>query len=112
MELKKMAAVYRESGEKCHRRLSELEVMLASRPMCNTERLRLRREICLLACMARDAIAISNYLENYYERKDVYEQGERLDARPGISGAEAIYQAGRFLCNGQSCPEDRGRREA
>ena len=97
MDLTELASLYRESGDKCRSRLAELEEKLESQPMSNTERLRLRREICLLSGMARDAIAISNYLENYYERKDVYEGRKPTDARPGIPGPPSVYQAGPLL---------------
>ncbi len=97
MDLKELAAMYRDSGEKCREHLTILEERLASQPMSNTERLKLRREICLLAGMARDTIAISNYLENYYERKTVYERKQSLESSSGISGASAVYQVNRSL---------------
>jgi hypothetical protein len=97
MDLMELAVQYRESGDKCRVRLAELEERLESQPMSNTERLRLRREIGLLTGMARDTISISNYLENYYERKDGYEGRKPTDARPGIPGASSVYQADRFF---------------
>ena len=39
---------------------------LKKEKMCEMDKLRLRRKIHMLSNMARDAIATSNYLENYY----------------------------------------------
>lgn len=97
MDLKELAVLYRESGNKCRVRLLELEEYLETGAMSKTERLRLRREVCILGGMARDVIAISNYLENYYERKEAYEGRGQLGSEPGIPGPAAVYQADRFL---------------
>lgn len=72
MTLTELSAQYRESGEKCRRRVEELRLILETEPMSETERLILRRRIYIIAGMARQTIATSNYLKNYYGgRSDV-----------------------------------------
>ena len=43
-----------------------MSLRLEREELCETDRLRLRRRIYILAAMARDSIATSRYLENYY----------------------------------------------
>jgi len=69
MTLSKMAKEYRESGEKCRSRVKELTTILETEYMSETERILMRRRVSVLSTMARDAIAISRYLENYYGEK-------------------------------------------
>ena len=81
MTLLEMSAEYRESGEKCRRRVRELNAILSTEVMGETERLLLRRRVSILSTMARDAIAISRYLENYYGGKKINaktDDGDRL----------------------------------
>lgn len=75
MTVAELSGEYRESGELCRMRVQELEAKLKKEKLCETEKLRLRRKIYMLSTMARDAIATSRYLENYYgdeknERKE------------------------------------------
>lgn len=63
-----MAAEYRVSGEKCRDRVRELREKVKTHDMTESEKLLLRRRITMLSAMARDAVAISKYLESYYER--------------------------------------------
>lgn len=68
MTLYELAVEYRESGERCRRRVRELQDELDREAMGETERLLLRRRISVLSAMERDAIATSRYLEHYYGR--------------------------------------------
>lgn len=66
MTIAELSGEYRKSGEVCRIRAQELSDRLKQEKMCEMEKLRLRRKISMLANMARDAIATSIYLENYY----------------------------------------------
>ena len=66
MTIAELSGEYRKSGEVCRTRADELEIRLKREKMCEMEKLRLRRKISMLTNMARDAIATSIYLENYY----------------------------------------------
>lgn len=66
MTLLQLSSEYRKSGELCRRRQEELSLKLEREELCETDRLRLRRRIYILGTMARDSIATSRYLENYY----------------------------------------------
>ncbi len=65
MRLEELAREYRESGLLCRQRAAEVELALEE-PMTETQRLRQRRRLAQLRTMARDAIAIANYLSRYY----------------------------------------------
>ncbi len=97
MTLKELSAEYRQSGAACRARAAELRRRLEEERMGETQRLRLRRRVCVLASMARDAAATANYLEHYYERREVYERRQPMGREDGVSGSAAVYQAGRFL---------------
>lgn len=71
MTLKELSVQYGESAEICRRRFRELQEKLANDVMSETEKLILRRRICLVESMARDAAATSRYLNNYYGRQSV-----------------------------------------
>lgn len=71
MKLIELSGEYYESAQKCKKRISELNEMLENEPMCEIDRMRMRRRVCILMGMMRDAMAISRYLENYYG-DDVY----------------------------------------
>lgn len=66
MTLMQLSSEYRRSGELCRQRQEELRLRLEREKLCETDRLRLRRRIYILGAMARDSIATSRYLENYY----------------------------------------------
>ena len=66
MKINELAKEYRASGEACRLRAQQLTEMLVTEEMGEMEKMRLRRRICILMAMARDAIATSKYLENYY----------------------------------------------
>ncbi len=66
MTVAELSGEYRKSGELCRVRAEELGEKLKKEKMCEMDKLRLRRKIHMLSNMARDAIATSNYLENYY----------------------------------------------
>lgn len=77
MTLTQLSIEYRESGELCRKRQNELKQRLESEKMCEMERLRLRRRIYILGCMARDSIATSRYLERYYgDERNAGEEAE------------------------------------
>lgn len=69
MKIEELAVQYRESGEKCRRRQMELKSIMLTAQMSETERLLLRRRIHMLGSMAREAMATSNYLKNYYGKR-------------------------------------------
>ena len=62
MKISELSAEYRDSAMLCRGRIKELNLKLEGEPMCEIDRLRLRRRIAIL----RDTIAVSRYLENYY----------------------------------------------
>ena len=66
MTLTELSVQYRESGEKCRRRVEELLLELRTQPMSETERLLLRRRIYILSTMAKQTIATGRYLGRYY----------------------------------------------
>jgi hypothetical protein len=66
MKLIELSAEYNESARLCKDRIGELNRMLSEEPMCEIDRLRLRRRIAVLTSMMRDTLAVSRYLENYY----------------------------------------------
>ena len=66
MTLIQLSSEYRKSGELCRQRQEELSRKLECEELCEMDRLRLRRRIYILGVMARDSIATSRYLENYY----------------------------------------------
>lgn len=66
MTLKELSVEYRASGEACRTRFKELKEELSTAELSENEKLKLRRRITILTAMSRDAIAISNYLANYY----------------------------------------------
>ena len=66
MTLMQLSSEYKKSGELCRQRQEELSLRLECANLCETDKLRLRRRIYVLGVMARDSIATSRYLENYY----------------------------------------------
>lgn len=66
MKLIELSAEYNESAQALKRRIAELSRQLNDEPMCEIDRLRLRRRIAILTSMMRDTLAVSRYLENYY----------------------------------------------
>ena len=68
MDLLNLSVQYRDSGEKIRVRVRQLQAEV-DKPMSETERLALRRRIVILSSMARETIAISNYLQRYYEKR-------------------------------------------
>lgn len=66
MKLIELSGEYYDSAQLCRRRICELNERLKSEPMCEIDRLRMRRRVCVLTSMMRDTLAVSRYLENYY----------------------------------------------
>lgn len=70
MKLAELSAEYRSSAQLCRVRIAELRQKLADEQMCEIDRLRLRRRICILTSMMRDTLAVGGYLENYYKHSE------------------------------------------
>lgn len=68
MDLLNLSVQYRESGEQLRGRVRQLREEV-DKPMSETDRLALRRRIVILSSMAREAIATSNYLRQYYVKE-------------------------------------------
>lgn len=66
MELIELSEEYYDGAQALRRRIAELKKYVETEPMCEIDRLRMRRRICILTGMMRDSMAISRYLENYY----------------------------------------------
>ena len=94
MELKELAREYRVTGEMCREKAALLRRELETSEMGETERMRARERLYMVETMARDAIATSNYLATYYERKDAYAAKKPVGEGAGISGAKEFYQFG------------------
>ena len=67
MKLIELSAQYRESGEACKRRASELGRLLSEKNLSEMEKLLLRRRITILSSMAADTLALAGYMANYYK---------------------------------------------
>lgn len=94
MTLKEMSGEYYAGAQRCRERIAELEDMLENREMCEIDRLRLRRRICILRGMMRDAIAISRYLKNYYgDDNDAGKEIEFICKAGGVYGSAPIHKA-------------------
>jgi len=78
MTLEEMAEQYRQTGENCRASLRRLYDELRGRDLSETERLLLKRRICLVESMTRDAYATSRYLANYYSSEDKKIGGKRF----------------------------------
>lgn len=102
MRIEQLSQEYRASGEACRRRAQELTEALMSEKMCEMERLRLRRRICMLNTMARDAIATSKYLENYYG-DDENGKNKHVCKGRGISVSAPIFEDDGILGQGWPC---------
>lgn len=91
MNIEQLAKEYRASGEACRLRAQELSEVLLHEKMGEMEKMRLRRRICILNAMARDAIATSKYLENYYGDD---ENGKQKHVREGrrVSVSAPIFE--------------------
>lgn len=94
MTLKEMSGEYFAGAQSCRTRIAELERQLEEQPMCEIDRLRLRRRICILRGMMRDTLAISRYLKNYYgDDEDAGEKIEFICTAGGVYGAQAVHKA-------------------
>lgn len=97
MTIREMAAEYRDSALRFRGRMAELRRICAEEPMSETERIILRRRICVLDTMERELASTAKYLENYYRRDEndsadgngKKESGEKA----GVSGAETVPEA-------------------
>ena len=115
MNLKELAMQYRSNGEACRIRAEQLTQLLKTEKLGEMERMRLRRRICILNTMARDAIATSKYLENYYgddeNGEDEYVcEGRRVSVSAkipeddGQRGQRRTCRVGKILNRGGSAP--------
>lgn len=102
MNLKQLAEEYRENGEACRIRADQLTQLLITEKLGEMEKLRLRRRICVLTAMARDAIATSKYLYNYYG-DDENEKHEYVCERRGVSVPAEISEDDGKCGQGRSC---------
>lgn len=68
MNLTELSAEYRQTGERCRRRLAEYRRRLLSPELSDAERALLNRRVTLLTAIVRESIATSIYLEHYYGR--------------------------------------------
>lgn len=68
MTLREMAKEYRGSGREFHARIAELKQKCGNEAMSETERILLRRRICVLETIERELRSTGKYLENYYGR--------------------------------------------
>ena len=70
MTLTELSHEYMQSAEPIRLRLHELNEQLKTQRMCEMERMRINRRICVLTTMLRDTVATAKYLENYYGSDD------------------------------------------
>lgn len=68
-DLLELSRQYRQSGLACRVRLRELKNRRGGGNCSFLEELEISRSITMLTAMSRDCIAISNYLRDYYERR-------------------------------------------
>jgi len=97
MELKELAAQYRESAEKCRARVKQLRAKLNSEACGGQEMLLLRRRINMLIEMAGDTATIAKYLETYYQNGGQNDVQNNAGAGNGVSehaAADARYGSG------------------
>lgn len=66
MRLIELSEEYYGGAQAIRRRIAELKNSLEDETLCEIDKLRLRRRICILTGMMRDSMAISRYLKNYY----------------------------------------------
>lgn len=90
MNLDMLSKEYRECGEKCRAKLKELEREMASGGLTESQRLILRRKLTILADMARETLAISNYLKHYYRGECEHDDGS--GQRDGVSGSKEVLK--------------------
>jgi len=91
MDMKELAAQYRQSAAACRERACALERSLAQ---CDggSEAMSLRRRISLLRAMAAETSSTARYLENYYERNDT-DGGEKQAGGDGVYEIEELCAA-------------------
>jgi len=88
MTLEEMSEEYRAASEKCRQRFRELCHELRNTDMSETERMLLRRRMCLVEAMAKETMSTARYLKNYYAGSDDADAGET--EKTGIHGAETV----------------------
>jgi hypothetical protein len=88
MTLEEMSGEYLAVSEKCRQRFRELCHELRNTDMSETERMLLRRRMCLVEAMAKETMSTAIYLKNYYAGSEYACDGE--DAETGIHGAETV----------------------
>ena len=70
MTLQELSREYRDSAQLCKQRAAELAAQLDDPGLSETQRLLLRRRICILTAMARDTMGVSSYLHTYYRKEN------------------------------------------
>lgn len=66
MTLQQLSEEYRVSADLCRQRVAELNRQLRDEELSETEKLLLRRRICILSGMVRETASTANYLRTYY----------------------------------------------
>ena len=69
MKLQELAKSYQQSSISCRQRIAELAAQVSDPEISETQRMLLRRRICILTGMARETRAISKYLATYYQEE-------------------------------------------
>lgn len=69
MTLELLSEQYKASGQACKQRARALEAALEDPDITETERMLLRRRVCILMSMARDALETAGYLKHYYDEE-------------------------------------------
>ncbi len=67
MNLQELSESYAHSSRLCRERAAELNRQVQDPGISETERLLMRRRICILLGMARETGGISRYLHTYYQ---------------------------------------------
>ena len=65
MTLSELAESYQDSSTLCRRRAEALEKQIGDPACSETQRLELRRRVCILYGMARETSAIARHLRTY-----------------------------------------------
>ena len=70
MTLEELAESYQESSALCRGRADELELQVKDPTLTETQRLLLRRRICILTGMARETSGIARHLRTYHRKEE------------------------------------------
>ena len=94
MTLAEMAEEYRADALRLRARGAELTKACGTEKLSETEKIILRRRICILNTMERDLTATARYLKNYYGRNgDDGDGTAEGNEKTGVSCAETVCEA-------------------